>query len=628
MCAGYRAGVQPRITPTTGDPSASPSPASTRAWDNGGDGRPSRDRHDPRRPGSYQFLDARGPGHLRREGQEPAQPAVELLRPARALLPTAPARWCRRPRPSSGSSPGTRSRRSSSSSTSSSGTSPASTSGCKDDKSYPYLAVTLDEEWPRAMVLRGSKRKGVRYFGPYAHAYAIRETLDLLLRTFPIRTCTKNEVRPAPPARPAVPATRTSRSARRRASATSTTTSTTSSSQELLDFLDGEHDAVIAAARAADARGVRPARVRARGARCATSSRACARRSSASRWSAAREEDFDLIGLAEDPLEASVQVFFVRRGRVVGRKGLIVDKVEDVETPALVATHRRAALRRRAAGRRARRRSSCPCEPEDLELYEEFLDAATAGSKVRIRVPQRGGKRELLETVDAATRRESFARHKLRRASDHNARARALVALQEALDLPEAPLRIECFDISQPPGHRDRRVDGRDGGRAAEALRLPPLQGQDARRPGRLRVDGRGADPPVPQLPRASATRARTPGKRFAYPPNLLLVDGGKGQLNVAVRVLEELGLEDICVASLAKRFEEVYLPGRSRAGPHPARLRGALPAAAGARRGAPLRDHVPPPAARQEDDDVGARRRPRPRPDPPEAAAARSSAR
>ena len=273
-----------------------------------------------------------------------------------------------------------------------------------------------------------------------------------------------------------------------------------------------------------------------------------------------REEDYDLIGVAEDELAASIQVFYVRKGRVVGRKGLIVDKVEDVETPALVA---RVVEQLYADARREDipKEILVPVGPEDCELYEEFL-ALNRGSKVRIRVPQRGGKRELLETA-TLNARESFQRYKLRRASDHNARARALVALQEALSLPEAPLRIECFDISnlqgtEIVGSMVVMEDGLPKRSDYRRFKVKTLEGQDdfasmeevltRRFRNYLRERDEGA-------------RA---GKRFAYPPNLLVVDGGKGQLGVAVRVLEELGLEDICVASLAKRFEEVYLPGQS----------------------------------------------------------------
>jgi excinuclease ABC subunit C len=428
----------------------------------------------------------------------------------------------------------------------------------KDDKSYPFLAVTLDEEWPRAMVLRGKKRKGVRYFGPYAHAYAIRETLDLLLRTFPIRTCTKAKFdrhhrlgRPCLYAhieKCAAPCVGAIDHAQYDGLV-----------QELLAFLDGEHDEIMKRIEqrmreAADhLEFERAARLRDQ----LTSVRKAIERQ---QMVASREEDFDLIGIDEDTLEASVQVFYVRRGRVVGRKGLIVDKVEDVETPALIARIVEQ-LYADASGTDVPRDILVPVLPEDCDLYEQFL-SLNRGSKVRVRVPQRGGKRELLHTA-TLNARESFQRHKLRRASDHNARARALLALQDALALPEAPLRIECFDISnlqgtEIVGSMVVTEDGLPKRADYRRFKVRGLEGQDdfaamedvltRRFRNYLRERDEGA----------------RSGKRFAYPPNLLLIDGGKGQLNVAVRVLEELGLEDICVASLAKRFEEVYLPGRS----------------------------------------------------------------
>jgi excinuclease ABC subunit C len=274
----------------------------------------------------------------------------------------------------------------------------------------------------------------------------------------------------------------------------------------------------------------------------------------------AKEEDLDVIGFAEDELEASVQVFYVRRGRVTGRKGLVVDKVEDVDQPELVARILEQ-LYGDAPAEDVPREVLVPVEPEQRDLYEEFLSLTRERSKVRIRVPQRGEKRRLLETV-TLNAQEAFGRHKLKRASDHNARARTLLALQEALELPEAPLRIECFDISNLQGteivasmtvledglpkrsdYRHFKVghEGQDDFAAMEEVLT---------RRFRRYLDERD-----------QGARA---GKRFAYPPNLLVIDGGKGQLNVAVRVLEELGLEDICVVGLAKRFEEVYKPARA----------------------------------------------------------------
>jgi excinuclease ABC subunit C len=428
----------------------------------------------------------------------------------------------------------------------------------KDDKSYPYLAVTIDEDWPRAMVLRGQKRKGVRYFGPYAHAYAIRETLDLLLRTFPIRTCTKAKFdRHHRLGRPCL-------YAHIEKCAAPCVDDINHDDydklvHDLLDFLDGEHDAIIQRleARMRDASDQLEFELAARVRDQLASVRKAIERQ---QMVASREEDFDLIGLDEDLLEASVQVFYVRKGRVVGRKGLVVDKVEDVETPALVARIVDQ-LYADAAKEDVPREILVPVEPDDRELYEELL-TLNRGAKVRVRVPQRGGKRDLLQTANLNAR-ESFQRHKLRRASDHNARARALVSLQEELGLPEAPLRIECFDISnlqgtEIVGSMVVMEDGMPKRSEYRRFKVRGLDGQDdfasmedvltRRFRNYLRERDEGAQT----------------GKRFSYPPNLLLIDGGKGQLNVAVRVLEELGLEDICAASLAKRFEEVYLPGRS----------------------------------------------------------------
>ena len=428
----------------------------------------------------------------------------------------------------------------------------------KDDKSYPYLAVTLDEDWPRAMVLRGQKRKGVRYFGPYAHAYAIRETLDLLLRTFPIRTCTKAKFdRHHRLGRPCLYAHIEKCAAP--CVGDIDHDEYDKLVHDLLDFLDGEHDAIVRRLelRMADAADQLEFEVAARVRDQLASVRKAIERQ---QMVASREEDFDLIGLDEDLLEASVQVFYVRKGRVVGRKGLVVDKVEDVETTALVARIVEQ-LYADAPREDLPREILVPVEPDDRDLYEELF-TLNRGSKVRVRVPVRGGKRELLQTA-TLNARESFQRHKMRRASDHNARARSLVALQEALGLPEAPLRIECFDISNLQGTEivGSMVVMEDG--------LPKRS--DYRR---FKVRGLDGQDDFASMEDVLTRRFRNylrerdegahSGKRFAYPPNLLLIDGGKGQLGVAVRVLEELGLEDICVASLAKRFEEVYLPGRS----------------------------------------------------------------
>jgi excinuclease ABC subunit C len=429
----------------------------------------------------------------------------------------------------------------------------------RDDKSYPFLAVTVSDDWPRPMVMRGRKRKGVRYFGPYGHAYAIRETLDLLLRTFPLRTCSDNKFgRHQRMGRPCLLFHIEKCSGPCVGEVDHETYDRLT--QELLDFLDGDTDTVVRRLEdrmrtaADDLEYERAARVRDR----LTSVRKAIERQ---QMVAERNEDLDVIGIAEDDLEAAVQVFYVRRGRVVGRKGLVVDKVEDLAPGQLLGDVLEGLYDDPPLG--VPKTVLVPTEPDDPELYTEWL-SLLRGSRVDVRVPRRGPKRELQATV-TRNAAEEFTRHRLRRASDHNARAKALNELQDALGLPDAPLRIECYDMSHIQGtdyvgsmvvvedglpkksdyrrFKVRSVPGNDDFAAMEEVLTRRLTAYLAER-----------DRPV----------SEKPGK-FSYPPQLLLVDGGKGQLNVAVRVLEELGLdEEIPVASLAKRFEEVYLPGMS----------------------------------------------------------------
>ena len=430
----------------------------------------------------------------------------------------------------------------------------------KDDKSYPFLAVTVGDEWPRPMVTRGKRRRGVKYFGPYGHAGAIRETLDLLLRTFPARTCTDSKFathqRMGKPcllfhiekcSGPCVGEV--------------TREDYDGIVKGLLRFLDGDTDEVVdrlkreMAEASADLEFEAAARLRDR---LASVQKVLEKQTMV----AARDEDLDVIGLAGDDLEAAAQVFYVRRGRVVGRKGFVVDRADDLDSGQLVAEVV-AAHYRSDPPRGIPREVLVPHEPEGGALLAEWL-AVERGAPVTIRVPKRGDRRSLLETV-TRNAEEEFVRHRLKRAADHNTRARALSELQEALGLPEAPLRIECYDMSHLQGtdyvgsmvvmedglprtseyrrFKIRQVDGNDDYAAmAEVLtrRLTAFLEEQA-----LPVEER-------------------PG-RFSYPPQLLLVDGGKGQLGVAERVVAELGLADrIPVASLAKQLEEVFRPGSS----------------------------------------------------------------
>ncbi len=433
----------------------------------------------------------------------------------------------------------------------------------RDDKSYPFLAVTLDEEYPRALVMRGRKRKGVRYFGPYGHAYAIRDTLDLLLRSFPIRTCSNTKFnehhrldRPCllfhieKCSGPCVGNIERAEYLKL--------------VDEFCDFLNGDTDDIVrnlgnemrAAAKELDFE--RAARLRDRWT-------AVQRAIEKQQMVAERSEDIDVIGLAEDELEAAVQVFFVRKGRVVGRKGFIVDKVEDLSPGGLVDR-----IMEEMYGDEPPlgipKLVLVPVDAEDRGTYEEWL-THLRGSRVQIRVPVRGDKRSLHETV-TRNAKEEFTRHRLRRASDHNTRSRALTELQDLLHLPEAPLRIECYDMAHIQGtdYVGSMVvveDGLPNKREYRRFKVRTVEGNDDYAAmeevltRRLTAYLEERDHPVNE-------RGDRPGK-FAYPPQLLLVDGGKGQLAVAERVVRSLGLfDEIPIASLAKRFEEVYLPGDS----------------------------------------------------------------
>jgi excinuclease ABC subunit C len=425
-----------------------------------------------------------------------------------------------------------------------------------DDKSYPYLAVTLQDDVPRAMVRRNPRKDGTRYFGPYAHAYAIRETLDLLLRVFPVRTCSQGVFdrcrRTGRPCllfhigRCAAPCTGKVSEAQHRILV-----------DDLIAFLAGDTEVVLdelearMEAEAAKLNFEAAARIR---------DQLSAVRKALEKqvMVTGRAEDFDAVHFVDDELEAAFQVFFVRRGRMVGRKGWSVDKVEDLDAPELVGRFLLELAMERSAD--LPREILVPLEPADRETLEELLGELRRGP-VTIRVPQRGEKRAFLDAV-RENAVEAFAQHKLKRAKDFNARSQALHELQEALGLADAPLRIECYDISTLQGTNSvaSMVVFEDAlPRKAEYRRfaIRGVEGQDdfammheviTRRFRRFLADNE----------RPASER------RFAYPPNLVIIDGGKGQLNAARRALEELGIEGVEICSLAKRLEEVYLPDRA----------------------------------------------------------------
>jgi excinuclease UvrABC nuclease subunit len=613
----------------------------------------------------------------------------------------------------------------------------------RDDKSYPFLALTVSDEWPRALVRRGTRDKGSRYFGPYAHAYAIRETLDSLTRTFPIRTCSdikfRNHQRLGRPcllyhiekcSGPCIGAVGHEEYEKL--------------VEELVSFLDGDTQPVIRRLEAEMREAADHLEFEKAG-RLRDRLAAVRKAVEKQQMVTERAEDLDCFGLVEDELEAAIQVFYVRRGRVVGRKGFIVDKVEDLTRGELVAqvieqhyddpplgvpplvlvpevpdevrtVEEWLAVQRSGSAVAVLPRPAVPDEvepeggpepvragaggepvgagaggepvgagaagepavgeipageipvgdtpeavaaggevpggdrpeaepagaamvgpasvvdhsgaagewsagpdrspvavavaeepgpqPRNGEAFPAVDDGAPtadsgraaagthsrsavgevewwaasqryrversvnpearAGVRVEIRVPQRGDKKALLEMV-TKNAGEEFVRHRLKRAADHNARAKALNALQEALDLPESPLRIECYDMSHLQGtdYVGSMVvmeDGLPRPQEYRRFKVRTVEGND---------DFASMGEVLTRRLTAYLVERNKPvderRRRFAYPPQLILVDGGKGQLNVATRVLEELGLEEeIPVAALAKQFEEVYLPGRA----------------------------------------------------------------
>jgi len=432
----------------------------------------------------------------------------------------------------------------------------------RDDKSYPFLAVTLDEEWPRAVVMRGRKRKGTKYFGPYAHAWAIRDTLDALLRTFPVRSCSpakfKQHERLGRPCllfhieKCAGPCVGEVSSAEYQSHVEGLVRFLGGDTDHVRDRLESDMEAASRDERFEDAARLRD--------RLGAIDRALERQLMVGE----RGDDFDVIALNDSELEASVHVFYARKGRVLGSNGYVVDKAEDLSAAALM----RRVIVDLYADEPALgwpKEVMVSIEPDDLAACQAML-AERRGSQVEIRVPQRGDRRELMATV-AKNAGDALVRHKLKRASDHNSRSRAIAELQDHLELPQAPLRIECFDMahlqgSDYVGSMVVLEDGLPLKREYRKFKVKTVAGNDDYAAMR-EVLTRRLTAYVAQRDAPTGERREKPG-RFAYPPQLLLVDGGKGQLGVAVEVLRELGLEDeINCAALAKRFEEVFVPER-----------------------------------------------------------------
>ncbi|WP_448627997.1 excinuclease ABC subunit UvrC [Geodermatophilus sp. URMC 64] len=441
----------------------------------------------------------------------------------------------------------------------------------RDDKSYPSLAVTLNEEFPRLQVMRGPKRKGVRYFGPYAHAWAIRETLDTLTRVFPARTCSNGVFKRAGQiGRPCLLGYigKCSAPCVGRVSAEEHREIV----DDFVDFMAGRTDLMVK----------RLEREMAAASEALEFEKAARLRDDLGALRRAMEKqavvlgdgtDADVVAFAQDELEAAVQVFHVRGGRVRGQRGWIIDKVEEVTTGELVeqfllqvygGVDEETGVGE--AGEMVPKEVLVPELPDDADVYEELL-SELRGSRVSLRVPQRGDKRSLLETVERNAK-EAFARHRVKRASDLTARSLALQELQEALDLPDAPLRIECMDVShvQQTNVVASMVVFEDGlPKKSDYRRFSVTHGTDDTAAMAEVVRRRFARHLKEEADRRDeqgiAAEEGRP-RKFAYPPNLLVVDGGAPQVAAAARSLDELGIVDVAVCGLAKRMEEVWLPG------------------------------------------------------------------
>ncbi|MFD4504811.1 excinuclease ABC subunit UvrC [Streptomyces sp. NPDC058457] len=489
----------------------------------------------------------------------------------------------------------------------------------RDDKSYPYLAVTMNEEFPRVQVMRGHKKKGVRYFGPYGHAWAIRDTVDLLLRVFPVRTCSagvfKNAARTGRPcllgyigkcSAPCV--------------GRISPEDHGELADEFCDFMAGRTGTYLRRLEKQMTEAAEEMEYE-RAARLRDDIEALKKAMEKNAVVLADATDADLIAVAEDELEAAVQIFHVRGGRVRGQRGWVTDKVEDVTTGALVE-HALQQLYGEETGDAVPKEVLVPALPEPVEPVQEWL-TGRRGANVSLRIPQRGDKKALMETVQRNAQ-QSLALHKTKRASDLTTRSRALEEIADALDLDSAPLRIECYDISHLQG--DDVVasmvvfeDGLQRKSEYRRFQIKGFAGQDdvrsmhevitrrfrrylaeKERTGEWVEDGAEGvlaasgvttaagvltDPGTPTASETHSeahveTNDETHGdidpdagpvngfkdedgrpKKFAYPPQLVVVDGGRPQVAAAKRALDELGIDDIAVCGLAKRLEEVWLP-------------------------------------------------------------------
>jgi len=453
----------------------------------------------------------------------------------------------------------------------------------RDDKSYPYLAVTMGEKYPRAQVMRGDRRKDTRYFGPFYPAKAIRETLDTLLRVFPVRTCSAGVFKRAErTGRPCLlgyidkcsaPCVGRISAEDHRALAAELCSFMSGEGKRFIHDLEKQMQAAVAELDYESA------------ARLRDDIAALKKVFERNTVVLSEDTDADIFGMVQDELEASIQVFHVRGGRIRGQRGWVVEKVEDMDTGEIVEHLLQQVYGEAAMSDRIPRRVLVPVLPDNAEELQVWL-RGLRGSKVKISVPQRGDKKSLLETV-TRNAEDAMRLHKSRRAGDLTTRSAALSELQEALDLPVPLLRIECYDISHVQGTNvvASMVVAEDGLMKKSDYRRFSITGEAARDDTASMYDvisrrfkhylAENFDPAAavpdaepkteadggnPENPLADTLTA-PPKAKFAYPPNLVVVDGGKPQVTAASRALADLGITDVYVVGLAKRLEEVWVP-------------------------------------------------------------------
>ncbi|MBT2486291.1 MULTISPECIES: excinuclease ABC subunit UvrC [unclassified Microbacterium] len=430
----------------------------------------------------------------------------------------------------------------------------------RDDKSYPFMAVTLADEAPRVIVTRNRKIPGARYFGPYPKVWAVHETIDLMVKAFPIRTCSDSSYKRAmQTGRPCFPG---------QIGKCGGPCSMTVSIEEHRAMVDD----FVAFMAGGDERFTRDLTKRMLAASAAMDYESAAKyRDKLTAIEAvlgksalvlSPDEDADLFGIAEDELAAAVQHFVIRGGRVRGVRAMTIEKELDISTGELVDQ-----VLQRAYGdaQDVPRRILVPTLPDDAAELEVWL-RERRGKKTEIAVAQRGQRADLMRTA-TINAQQALIRYKTRRTSDYVARTQALTDLQNALGMSEAPLRIECFDISHLGGTNvvASMVVFEDGLPRKDQYRsfgIPETTDDTDSMYQVLRRRLAYLDRPEEQDddPGEEGIVKRKP--RFAYPPQLLLVDGGKPQVEAAARALRDAGHTEIAVCGIAKRLEEVWLPG------------------------------------------------------------------